>query len=392
VRFALAVLLWHFISLHRSQHKYASRPIGTITECPRNTDGAIRNDKLEFDAFLVKWRNGLNDRGMEWEGRLAVAELKRNDAFEFLLGDGKWAHNRQTQHLFRKMFHEIKVYREEAQGRPTKQHIDEVENKLIAIAEKIQKEMDQESIPNLKRVYERVLVNIHGQRGRLHAIRILTPKKFGFWVEMIWRDLPSRNMVARTIELDTRLQVELGKVLIFYLREKKVSLLTIARLILLAYWAGDLSGLGEIPVKVSKKKGKKEGEEEGSEVNEVPQEVSQQEGREKKGTATSTPTVTATKASYTDRPLKVRNIHDNLREAGLHRAAAFDPKKADRLLMAEIKQARRILGRAGSGLGILPQLSLSKFVKARGLTQPQVAVLIRTLLTAQRATNSESDV
>jgi len=365
--------------------------LARLRNAPEKQTGAIRNEQLEYDAFLAKWRNGLNGRGMEWEGRLAVAELKRNDAFEFLLSDGKWAHNRQTQHLFRKMFHEIKVYREEAQGRPTKQHIDEVENKLIAIAEKIQKEMDQESIPNLKRVYERVLVNIRGQRGRLHAIRILTPKKFGFWVEMIWRDLPSRNMAARTIELDTRLQVELGKVLIFYLREKKVSLLTIARLILLAYWAGDLSGLGEIPVKVYKKKGKKEEGEEGTEVSEVPQEVSQQEGREEKGTATSTPTVTATKAIFTGRPLKVRNIHDNLREAGLHRAAAFDPKKADRLLMAEVKQARRILGRAGSGLGILPQLSLSKFVKARGLTQPQVAVLIRTMLTAQRATNSESD-
>ena len=251
--------------------------------------------------------------------------------------------------------------------------------------------MDEESIADLKRVYERLRANIYEKRGRLHALKFLPDRKFGFWVEMIWRDIPSRNVVARTIELDTRLQVELGKVLIFYLRGKKVSLLTIARLILLAYWAGDLSGLGEIPIKVSKKKGKKEGEEEGTEVSEVPQEVSQQEGGEEKGTATSTPTVTATKAIYTGRPLKVRNIHDNLREAGLHKAAASDPKKADRLLRAEIKQARKILGPAGSGLGILPQLYLSKFVKARGLTQQQVAVLIRTLLTAQRATNSESD-
>lgn len=101
--------------------------------------------------------------------------------------------------------------------------------------------------------------------------------------------------------------------------------------------------------------------------------------------------MSATKAIYTGRALKVRNIHDNLRQARLHRAAAFDPKKADRLLKAEIKQARRILGRAGSGLGILPQLLYSKFAKARGLNQQQVAVLIRTMLTAQRATNSESD-
>ena len=362
-----------------------------LRNAPNKQTGAIRNEKLEYDAFLAKWRNGLHGRGVEWEGRIAVAELKRNEAFEFLLGDGKWAHNRQTQHLFRKMFHEINVYRKEAQARPIKHHIDEAEKRLIAHAKQIQKEMDEESIADLKRVYERLRVDIYEKRGRLHAIRVLTPKKFGFWVEMIWRDLPSRNMAARTIELDTRLQVELGKVLVFYLRERKVSLRTIARLILLAYWAGGLSGLTEIPVKVSKKKGKKEEGEEGTEVSEVPQEVSQQEGREENGTTTSTPTVTATKAIHTDRALKVKNIYDNLREAGLHRAAAFDPKKADRLLMAEIKQARKILGPAGSGLGILPQLYLSKFVKARGLTQQQVAVLIRTLLTAQRATNSESD-
>ena len=365
--------------------------LARLRNAPEKQTGAIRNEELEYDAFLAKWRNGLNGRGMEWEGRLAVAELKRKDAFEFLLCDGKRAHNRQTQHLFRKMFHEIKVYRKEAQGRPLKQLIDEVDKRFIAIEEKFQKEMDQESNPDLKRVYESLRADIYGKRGRLLAIRVLTPKKFGFWVEMIWRDLPSRNMAARTIELDTRLQVELGKVLVFYLREKKVSLRTIARLVLLAYWAGGLSGLGEIPVKVSKKKGKKDGEEEGTEVNEVPQEVSQQGGREEKGTATSTPTVTATKAILTGQPLKVRNIHDNLREAGLHRAAAFDPKKADRLLMAEIKQARKILGPAGSRLGILPQLYLSKFVKARGLTQQQVARLIRTMQTAQRATNSESD-
>ena len=362
-----------------------------LRNAPNKNRGGIRSNTPQFDAFLAKWRAGLKRRGNEWEGGIAVAELERADALDFLLGEGKWEPECQKQHLFRKMFHEINVYRKEAQVRPIKHHIDEVERRLIALAKTIQKKKDKESNTDLKRVYERLRVKIYGARGTLKALRIFPNMKFGFWVEMIWRDLPSRNMVARTIELDTRLQVELGKVLVFYLREKKVSLRTIARLILLAYWAGDLSGLGEIPVKVSKKKGKKEEEEEGTEVNEVPQEVSQQGGREEKGTATSTPTVTATKAILTGQPLKVRNIHDNLREAGLHRAAAFDPKKADGLLMAEIKQARKILGPAGSGLGILPQLYLSKFVKARGLNQQQVARLIRTMQTAQRATNSESD-
>jgi hypothetical protein len=89
-----------------------------LRNAPNKQTGAIRNEKLEYDAFLLKWRDGLKRKGAEWEGAIAVAELERTDALDFLLGEGKWEPKSQTEHLFRKMFHEITVYREEAQGRP----------------------------------------------------------------------------------------------------------------------------------------------------------------------------------------------------------------------------------------------------------------------------------
>jgi hypothetical protein len=316
---------------------------------------------------------------MEWEGRLAFAELERADALDFLLGEGKWETKRQTEHLFRKMFHEIEVYQKEAQSRPMGQRIAELDKRLIAKAEKIKKEKDKEPFPDLKQILEQLRIDTYGRRGALTALRFLSETKFGFWNEMIWRDLPSRKVVARQMELDTRLQVELAKVLVFYLREKTISLRrTIARLILLAYWAGDLSGLTEIPVKVSQQKRKKKGRRRRQVVTPT-------------GTSagTTSATMAASKAIYTGRPLRLKNIYDNLREARLHKSAAFQLESADRLFMDELKKARKILGPAGSGLPVLPQLYLRKFIKARGLTQQhQITRLIAMLRNPQEYTQT----
>jgi hypothetical protein len=65
--------------------------------------------------------------------------------------------------------------------------------------------------------------------------------RVGYWEEIVWPKVRRRNVVTRKLQLDTRLQIEVGKVLAFYLRENGISLETIARLILLAYWAANLS-------------------------------------------------------------------------------------------------------------------------------------------------------
>jgi hypothetical protein len=102
----------------------------------------------------------------------------------------------------------------------------------------------------------------------------------GVW-QQVWPKIPRRNLVSRRIELDTRLQVELGKMLADYLRPEGISLETIARLILLAYWAGGLSEMdGDV-----------------------------------------------IRTTYTGRELKVRNIRENLRESRLHKARNFKKKR-----------------------------------------------------------------
>jgi hypothetical protein len=342
----------------------------------------------DFTAFLAKWRAGLRGSGGEWDGILALAELKRRDVFRFLLGEGKWEHDRQTRHLFRKMFYEIEVYRKEAApGRFAREYLGEGGALLLATAHKFHEEENRVPVEDLKRILKSQRDSNIRAAAQVRLLEVEQELKFGFWEEMIWRDLPKRNVVARKIELDTRLQVELAKVLSFYLREKKVSLLTIAHLILLAYWAGNLSEVSEVPQEVSQQGDEKE---EGTEVSEVPQKIAQQEEREKGGSATSTETVTLMTAIYTRRPLRARNIYDNLREAGLHKTAIFKGEGYAKF-MAKLEQAKSIVGPAGSGLRILYLLYLSDFATARGLTRQRIGRLIRTQQTAQRATSSESD-
>jgi len=107
----------------------------------------------------------------------------------------------------------------------------------------------------------------------------------GIWQHM-WPEVPRKSFVSRRIELDTRLQVELGKQLAFYLRPLGVSLETIARLVLLAYLVGELAS---------------------------------EEKTEKARIRTH----------FTGRILTVRNIRDNLRYAGLHKAEMFRARELE---------------------------------------------------------------
>ncbi len=125
--------------------------------------------------------------------------------------------------------------------------------------------------------------------------------------------------------------MELGKALLFYLWQNRVSLETVARLVILAYWAGGLSEVSGV----------------------------------------------FTKSRLTGRVLKVRNIRDNLREAKLHKAEVF---KIDRTpaLKAELQRAKKILGPASAGIGVLPRLYLSKLATRFGLTKQQISRLIKS--------------
>ena len=238
-------------------------------------------DPLEFEEFSTRWRNGLRAQSVVWEGRRAVAELQRKKMYKFLLCEQAEYH---AKILIDRIVEEMKAYRKEAQGRLAKEHFDNVDEFLSREIERIRKKEDKTTVPSLKAALARL--KRHAERARKTVGTLKQQKRdwhFGEWRHFWPKKLLRRNLVSRRIELDTRLQVELGKMLADYLRPKergeRVSLETISRLILLAYLAGGLAG-------------------------------------EEKKTG-------MIRTYYTDHVLTVRNIRDNLRYAKLHKAKSF---------------------------------------------------------------------
>jgi hypothetical protein len=62
-------------------------------------------------------------------------------------------------------------------------------------------------------------------------------------IENFFNEKPRTRLLKRRIDLDNQLQVQLAKVLLFHL--PKLSVKTLARLIVLAYWAADLAAESE---------------------------------------------------------------------------------------------------------------------------------------------------
>jgi hypothetical protein len=235
-------------------------------------------DLLELGEFLKEWRIQLKRKGKAWEGPRAVDELQKKKIFEFLLGEKGSSIEWQVEDLFLPILAEMKAYREEAEHKLVREYFKDTDEFLNGLRMKIQKREENEgNLRELKSLLEDLRKKVEGTQ---RAVDLLKKRKanwhFGMW-RQLWPEIPRRNIVSRKIELDTRLQVELGKIFAGYLGREGVSLETIARLILLAYSAGRLSGM--------------DGDD--------------------------------TRTILTNRVLNVRNIRDNLTEAGLQNAASF---------------------------------------------------------------------
>jgi hypothetical protein len=284
---------------------------------------------METALRIRKQKEGVGTR-KAWGETQAVAELKRRGVLEFLMAEGRAQNGRATRHLFKRMFHEIQSYKKELTGSLLEERLDRVDKFLRRIGERIEAEHRLANDRVIEEILQRLGANVHQARGALEWSKTKRDKlHFGFSQELLWSEVPKKGLVSRRIELDTRLQVELGKSLLFYLWQKRVSLETVARLVILAYWAGGLSEISGV----------------------------------------------FTKSSLTGRVLRVRNIRDNLREAKLHKADVF---KLDRTpaLTAELQRAKKILGPASSGIGVLSRLYLSKFATRFGFTKQQMTALI----------------
>jgi hypothetical protein len=236
-----------------------------------------KKDPLELEEFLKEWRFQLRTKGTEWEEPLAVAQLQRKKMFEFLLSEEKSETKWQAEDLFGRILDEMKSYRQEAMGRLIKEHYDDLDEFLNGLIRKIQTKEENVRIAELKSLLKDLRKTVERTRKMAGWLRKNRRNRhFGVWQHR-WPEMLRNNLVSGKFELDKRLQIELGKMLADYLRPEGISLETIARLILLAYWAGGLSEMI------------------GDEI----------------------------RTTYTGRELKVRNIRDNLRGIELHKAASF---------------------------------------------------------------------
>jgi hypothetical protein len=233
--------------------------------------------ELEFEEFLKRWRDGLKRRSYIWQGPRAVAELQRKKMFAFLLCKKRSDTDWQADDLLRRIVSEMRAYRTDTTSRLMKEYFDDADEFLRGVINKMQKAEDGTKIGSL----QFVLQDLKKKAGRARetVARLRKNKKnwqFGMW-QHGWPEVPRRNLVSRKKELDTRLQAELGKMLADYLRPAGISLETIARLVLLAYWAGGL--------------------------------FEPKDGKSPKTDAGGI--------------LTVRNIRENLRDAKLHKAKSF---------------------------------------------------------------------
>lgn len=210
---------------------------------------AIRkSDPLDFKEFLTKWRQGLRRPSPDWEGPRAVAELRQKKMLNFLLckkkpyrtksGKKEWHDNWpdwQPEDLLRRVADEVRAYRHQSEARLVDRDSKELEDFLQGILQRIKKREGQTrfgefgvALSDLKECVERARNRVAGfRKWELDSI--------------VWPELPRTNRTIKAIDRDTRLQVELGKMFADYLRQNRVSLETIARLILLAYLAGGLA-------------------------------------------------------------------------------------------------------------------------------------------------------
>lgn len=236
---------------------------------------------MALDEFVTRWRSELKKGDVVWGGRFAVSELRRKGIYDFLVGNGKSGTGWQSQDLCERIVDEISDYLSEAKSL-TKSRFDKIDAFLQSLAEKVRKHEEKAADSTIKALLKRLQKDV--EKYQRSAERLRQERRdwhFGAW-KSLWPEVPRKNLVVRRIDLDTRLQVEVFKVLADYLGpeegRKRVNLETIARLVLLVYLAAGLAHENETGIIVAHATGVK---------------------------------------------VSVRNIRENVRNAGLHKAKGF---------------------------------------------------------------------
>jgi hypothetical protein len=116
----------------------------------------------------------------------------------------------------------MKSYREEARGRLIKEHFSGVDSFLGGLTERIQKKVERNDIRELKSL----LKDLRREVARTQKKVGLQKERKTDWHRGVWHHrwpkILRNNLVSRKIDLDSRLQIELGKMFADYLRPKNV--------------------------------------------------------------------------------------------------------------------------------------------------------------------------
>jgi hypothetical protein len=202
---------------------------------------ANRKDPLEFGTFLAGWQKLLRGKGGAWDGERAIRELKAKGVYEFLVFEKQSDNEWRSSDIFSRILDEMKAYRTEAEHRRIREYFDEVDEFLKKECEKVQKQENPIPLQDLKLLLQNLRKEVERTRKALAGLKKRREEwQFGQW-KHLWPDSPRKNLVRKKIELDTRLQVEIGKVFGDYLFPNGISVETVARLILLSYFAAELA-------------------------------------------------------------------------------------------------------------------------------------------------------
>lgn len=213
----------------------------------------IRKNRLSDEKFAERWRRELNEAGTLWEGRFAYTELRRKKAWTFLRCEQEWKNDWRCTDCMKRMVAALEDYRQEVdvwqtRGLLLRQELREDKRYFVKLQSQLTEKEECARMPALKLEFTRLRKEVGRSLHTLDAFeqRTLDTKfvhsPIGAW-ELLWPEQEYRHFVRRALELDTRLQVEVGKILGTFLRQYRITLTTICRLVLLAYLVAGLAEL-----------------------------------------------------------------------------------------------------------------------------------------------------
>jgi hypothetical protein len=197
----------------------------------------------EFKDFQLRWIRTLENKSAIWEGPRAMNELKPHNAkgftaFNFLRDKSNWRQNE----LLGRIFLEVKAYQTEKR-KLFSQESKDIRLLLTNFREKLLK---REGHLQHRKLQAIVTTVINATKSGLRELKSVTDAQNHSRspltrYEDFFPEQPRGRLVQRSIELDTRIQIQMAKMFMFYLGEYNITRLTVARLIVLTYWVGKLA-------------------------------------------------------------------------------------------------------------------------------------------------------